>query len=85
MKNGFGCNVNAGLKPLAQYMEAISTSSIHRLRADERVEFIRLSRTEAGIYPADLRMKSGLGRNVHGPTRPSGTLPKSAIEITQVS
>ena len=34
-ENGFGRNVNAGLKPLAQYMEA--------LRADERVEFIRLS------------------------------------------
>ncbi len=41
MKNGLGCNVNAGLKPLAQFMEA--------LRADERVEFIRLSRTEAGL------------------------------------
>jgi len=33
MKNGLGQNVNAGLKPLAQYVEAISTSSIHRLRA----------------------------------------------------
>ena len=41
MKNGLGRNVNAGLKPLAQYVEA--------LRADERVEFIRLSRTEAGL------------------------------------
>ena len=41
MKNGLGRNVNAGLKPLAQCMEA--------LRADERVEFIRLSRTEAGL------------------------------------
>ncbi|MHB8777054.1 MAG: hypothetical protein ACYC6R_04725 [Anaerolineales bacterium] len=33
MKNGLGWDVNAGLKPLAQYMEAISTSSIRRLRA----------------------------------------------------
>ena len=41
MKNSLGRNVNAGLKPLAQFMEA--------LRADERVEFIRLSRTEAGL------------------------------------
>ena len=41
MKNGLGWNVNAGLKPLAQNVEA--------LRADERVEFIRLSRTEAGL------------------------------------
>jgi hypothetical protein len=35
MKNGLGRNVNAGLKPLAQYVEA--------LRANERVGFIRLS------------------------------------------
>jgi len=43
---------NVGFKPaysvrtkvLPQYMEA--------LRADERVGFIRLSRTEGGIYPA---------------------------------
>ena len=41
MKQGLGRNVHAGLKPLAQYVEA--------LRADERVEFIRLSRTEAGL------------------------------------
>jgi len=34
----------AGLKPPAQYMEA--------LRADERVRFSGLPRTEAGIYPA---------------------------------
>ena len=33
MKNGLGRDVNAGLKPLAQYVEAISTGSIHRLRA----------------------------------------------------
>ncbi len=33
----------AGLKPPAQYMEA--------LRADERVRFSGLPRTEAGIYP----------------------------------
>jgi len=46
MKTVSGCDVRAGLKPLAQNMEA--------LRAEERVEFIRLSRTEAGIYPADL-------------------------------
>jgi len=45
MKNGLGRDVNAGLKPLAQYVEA--------LRADERVGFNRLPRTEAGIYPAD--------------------------------
>lgn len=41
IKNGLGRNVNAGLKPLAQYVKA--------LRADERVGFIRLSRTEAGL------------------------------------
>ncbi len=67
MKNGLGRNVNAGLKPHAQNVEA--------LRADERVEFtlapdasagVRLSRTEAGIYPADLRMKNGLGHDVNG-------------------
>jgi len=33
MKNGLGHHVNAGLKPPAQYVEAISTSSIQRLRA----------------------------------------------------
>ena len=41
MKNGLGRNVNAGLKPLAQYVEA--------LRADEQVGFNRLPRTEAGF------------------------------------
>jgi hypothetical protein len=35
IKNGLEHNVDAGLKPLAQYMEA--------LRAGERVELIRLS------------------------------------------
>ncbi|MCC7187947.1 MAG: hypothetical protein IT312_04325 [Anaerolineales bacterium] len=35
----------AGLKPPAQYVEA--------LRANERVRFIRLSRTEAGLEPAE--------------------------------
>ena len=29
------------------------------------------------------KVKNGLGRNINGPTRPSGTLPKSAIKITQ--
>ncbi|MHB8777057.1 MAG: hypothetical protein ACYC6R_04740 [Anaerolineales bacterium] len=39
MKNGLGRNVHAGLKPLAQYMEAISTSSIRRLRAGAMSRF----------------------------------------------
>ena len=48
MKNGLGRNVNAGLKPLAQNMEA--------LRADGRVGFNRLPRTEAGFQSADSKM-----------------------------
>jgi len=50
MKNSLGRDVNAGLKPLAQCMEA--------LRADEQVGFNRLPRTEAGFQSADLKMKT---------------------------
>ena len=62
MKNGLGWNGDAGLKPLAQSMEA--------LRADERVGFNRLSRTEAGTLrsPADSgdekRSRAGLKTTV---------------------
>jgi len=56
MKNGLGRNVNAGLKPLAQNMEA--------LRADGRVGFNRLPRTEAGFQSAD-SMKNGHGGNAN--------------------
>jgi len=50
-QNGLGWDVNAGLKPLAQSLEAISTPSVNPLlRADERVGLNRLLRTQAGCY-----------------------------------
>jgi len=57
MKNSLGRDVNAGLKPLAQCMEA--------LRADEQVGFNRLPRTEAGFQSADSKVENGLGRKVN--------------------
>jgi len=75
MKNGLGRDVNAGLhlpwravpgKPLAQFMEAISTSSIHRLRAgrwrDESnlFDFHELRQGRFAVPPIR-EMKNGLG------------------------
>jgi hypothetical protein len=40
----------AGLKPPAQFMEAILTGSIHRHRADGQARLSGVPRTEAGIY-----------------------------------
>ncbi len=44
-----GGGERAGLKPPAQCMKAISTGSMQRLRAVERVGFSRLPRSEAGL------------------------------------
>jgi hypothetical protein len=58
MKNGLGRDLNAGLKPLAQCMEA--------LRADGQVGFNRLPRTEAGFQSAaDSKVENGLRHNVN--------------------
>jgi len=56
MKTGLGGNVNAGLKPHAQYVEALRAGATSPLLVDFhelRQEFI----------PSDSKMKNGLGRD----------------------
>ena len=59
MKNGLGHDVYAGLKPMLSTWKPFGLT--------QRVEFIRLSRTEAGTRrsPADSKMKNGLGHHVN--------------------
>ena len=68
LKNGLGRDVNAGLKPLAQFMEAISTSSIHRLRAGrwrDESNLFDFHELRQEFFPPIQRMKNGLGRKVN--------------------